>query len=280
MSDIAILGAGELGGALAHALALRDIARTIRLIDSAGSVAAGKALDLMQAAPIQSFSTRIAGSTDISTMGGASLVVIADRAGAGEWQGDDGAVLLKQIARMAAGSVVVCAGASQRELVERGVLELGFARTRLFGSAPEALASAIRAIVALEVNGSVKDVAVGVVGVPPAHTVVNWEDATIAGFAATRVIDEPARRRLASMVVPLWPPGPYALAAAAADVAAAIAGHSRRALSCFVAPDVQAGRKTRTSALPVRLGDDGIVRVDDPPLSVSGRVALETAMLL
>src|SRR5213078_4627484 len=79
MTDIAILGAGDLGGALAHTLARRDLARTIRLIDATGSVAAGKALDLMQAAPIEAFATRISGSTDISTMGGAGLIVVADR---------------------------------------------------------------------------------------------------------------------------------------------------------------------------------------------------------
>ena len=280
MSDIAILGAGELGGALAHALARLEIAPTVRLIDGTGSVAAGKALDLMQAAPIEAFATRITGSNDVSTMAGASLIMVADRMTGGEWQGDEAVVLLKQVARMAAGSVVICAGASQRELTERGVVELGFQRSRLFGTAPEALASAIRALVALEVNGSVKDVALGVVGAPPAHIVVNWEDAAIAGFAATNMIDEPARRRLAARVAPLWPPGPYALAAAAAEAASAIAGRSRRTLSCFVAPDAATGRKTRTSALPVRLGEEGIVRVEDPPLSVNARVALETAMLL
>jgi malate/lactate dehydrogenase len=43
MQDVAIVGAGELGGNLAHVLAGRDVVRSIRLIDSAGNVAAGKA---------------------------------------------------------------------------------------------------------------------------------------------------------------------------------------------------------------------------------------------
>src|SRR5206468_4493500 len=131
-----------------------------------------------------------------------------------------------------------------------------------------------------EVNGSVKDVALSVLGVPPAHAVVAWEDATIAGFAATRMLGEPARRRLAAKLAPLWPPGPFALAVAAAEAAAAIAGRSRRTLSCFVAPDVNGGRKVRTAALPVSLDGEGIARVYDPPLGVNARVALDTAMLL
>ena len=66
--------------------------------------------------------------------------MIADRVGGGEWQGEEGLLLLKRLRRTAERSVVICAGAAQRELVERGVRELGFARERLFGSAPEALA--------------------------------------------------------------------------------------------------------------------------------------------
>src|SRR5262245_64298936 len=81
MQDVAIVGAGELGGDLAHALARRDIVRSIRLIDAAGSVAAGKALDIMQSAPVEQFSTEVGGATDISYAAGAAVVVIADGAG-------------------------------------------------------------------------------------------------------------------------------------------------------------------------------------------------------
>ena len=106
-----------------------------------------------------------------------------------------------------------------------------FARTRLFGSAPESLAAAARALVALAVNGSPRDVALSVLGVPPAHTVIPWADATVAGFALTRLVDEPSRRRLGARVAALWPPGPYALAAAATAVVEAMAGRSRRVAS-------------------------------------------------
>ena len=52
MRAIAIIGAGELGGALAHVLARRHAAAAVHLIDDSGRVAEGKALDLMQAAAI------------------------------------------------------------------------------------------------------------------------------------------------------------------------------------------------------------------------------------
>jgi len=100
----------------------------------------------------------------------------------------------------------------------------------------------------------------------------------VAGFALTRLVDEPARRRLGARVTALWPPGPYALAAAAATVIEAMAGRSRRAVSCFVAPDLSTGSHTRTGAMPVRLGSAGIVDVMLPTLSAVEQVALDNAM--
>jgi malate dehydrogenase len=280
MQAVAIIGAGEMGGALAHVLARRDAVGTIRLIDESGRVAAGKALDIAQAAPVEPFATQVSGLTDISTVAGAAIVVIADRAGGPEWNGEDGLMLLKRLVQMASGAILLCAGASQRELVERGVRELGIDRARLFGSAPEALIAAARAIVALETHGSPRDVALALLGVPPSQIVLPWEDATIGGFAAVRVLDEPSRRRIDARLPALWPPGPYALASAASKVIEAIAGRSCQRAVCFVAPDDGAGRQTRAAALPVRLGPGGIAGVVLPPLNVHDRVALDNAMLL
>src|SRR5262245_66527191 len=85
MREVAIIGAGVLGGELARVLARRDVAAVIRLVDDKGQIAAGKALDLMQSAPVERFAARISGSTDLMTAAAADVVVIADRPGA-EWQ--------------------------------------------------------------------------------------------------------------------------------------------------------------------------------------------------
>jgi malate dehydrogenase len=282
MEEVAIVGAGELGGTLALLLARQDIATRIRLVDTAGGIAAGKGLDIMQASPIERFATLVSGSSDIAHAAAARVIVLADRAGGAEWQGDEGLLLLKRLSQLASGSVVVCAGATQRELIDVAIREGGYTRSRLFGTAPEALAAAVRALVALEANGAAADVALTVMGIPPAHTVIPWEEATVAGFAATRVLDEPARRRIAARVPPLWPPGPYALAAAARSAVACVLGRSRRTMSCFVGPDTSAGTgaRARTAAMPVRLGAGGVVRTLRPTLSAQAQVALDNATLL
>src|SRR6185295_4748639 len=98
--------------------------------------------------------------------------------------------------------------------------------------------------------------------------------------ALTRLIDEPARRRLVARIAALWPPGPYALAAAAAKAVGAMCGRTRRVVSCFVAPDDAEGVRQRTAALPARLSGTGIDRIALPELNGADRVALDNAMLL
>jgi malate dehydrogenase len=280
MLEIGVIGAGELGGAIAHVLARRDVASVIRLIDESGRVAEGKALDIMQSSPVDSFATVVSGSTSLLAAAGAAVLVVADRAKEGEWLGEDGLALLKRIAQLGSQAVVIWASPGGREAVERGVRELKFSRARLFGSAPEGLAAAVRAVVAAETGGSAQDVALTVIGVPPRQSIVPWEDATIGGFLATRVLSEPVRRRLADKVAPLWPPGHYALAWAVAKAVDAIAGAGMPMISAFVAADDSNGLRMRAAALPVRLGPAGITRVELPSLNSRDRVALENAMLL
>src|SRR5258706_9905686 len=196
MREVAIVGAGELGGAVAHVLARRDVVRSLVLVDESGRVAAGKALDISQAAPVEGFATQLAGTTDIATVGGAAVGIVAERFAGGPWSTEDGLLLLKRLTQTAPRATILCAGASYRELVERGVRELRIDRRRLFGSAPEALAAAARALVALAANGSPREVALSVLGVPPSHTGIPWEDATIGRFPLHPPMDETTRRRL------------------------------------------------------------------------------------
>jgi len=280
MHEVAIIGAGELGGACAHILARQNFVASIRLVDDRGSIAIGKALDITQAGPIEAFATRLTGTNDVASAAGASVVIVADRAGGTEWEGEDALRLVTRLTQMSASTVIVCAGAAQRELVDRATREIRINRTRVFGSAPEALVAAARALIALAVDGSPRDVAVSVVGVPPAHAVVTWQGATIAGFAAAGLLDEPTRRRLDAHIHAMWPPAPYALAAAAVAAIDVIAGRSRRILSCFVGPDVSSGVRAQTAALPVRLGPAGIAQVITPSLSAAEQIALQTAMML
>lgn len=280
MDHVAIVGGGELGGLLAHVLARRNLASDIRLIDDNARAAEGKALDIAQAAPIEGSASKISGSADVSLVAGASVVAVAAPFGVPDWAPEPAMLLLKRIRDFSPKAVIVCAGASHCDVVGRGVRELHISRNRLFGSAPEALAGGVRALTAIDANGAPSDVSLSILGIPPDHIVIPWEDATLGGFALTRVLSEPVRRRLDARVAALWPPGPYALAAAAAKVIDAMLRGSRRLVTCFVAPDDSAGTRARAAALPVRLDRTGIIEVVLPELSGRERVRLENAMML
>jgi malate dehydrogenase len=280
MAQVAIVGGGEIGGLLAHVLARRNIAPDIRLIDDNGRSAMGKALDITQAAPVEGFASNVSGTAELSEIAGASLVAIADAFGATRRQDDASMLLLRRVRDLAPASLIVCVGADDRELVGRGVREWRIPRTQLFGSAPEALTAGVRALAAIELDAPPSDVTLSVLGVPPDHIIVPWDDATVGGFSLVKILSEPSRRRLDHRLAGLWPPGPFALASAAARAIDTIFRGSRQLVTCFVAPDDSAGMRARPAALPVRLGSQGIVDVAMPELSVRDRVRLENAMLL
>jgi malate dehydrogenase len=238
------------------------------------------ALDIAEAAPVEGFATRVTGAADITMAAGADIVVIADRHGKDEWAGDDAVELLRRLNAVSPRAIFLAAGAAARDTVERAVRELRLPRARIFGTAPEALASGARALVALEADASPGDVALAVFGAPPTRTVVPWEDATVKGLSSVRVLDEVARRRIAARLAALWPPGPYALASAAALAVDAAFGCTRRSLSAFVGPDDSMGVRARAVAVQVTLDSGGVVPHQVVPLSARDQVALDNAMLL
>jgi malate dehydrogenase len=280
MREVVIVGAGQLGGLIAHALARLDAARAVRIVDDNAQIAKGKAYDIAQAAAIEGFATVVTGSTELSGVSGAGVIVLADAATGGEWQGDEGLALIRRLRATAPRAVLLCAGLSHRELIEQSVQSQRISRARIIGSAGEALVAAATALVGLELDVSPRDVSLFVLGVPPRRIVVGWEAAAVAGSPLTALIREPVRRRLGERIAALWPLAPYALAAAASKAVQSIAGTSRRPVTCFVASDDEGGTRTRTAALPVRLGPDGVVDVVTPRLSAAERVALDNAMLL
>jgi malate dehydrogenase len=286
MREVAIVGAGELAGLVAHALSRRNIADSVRLIDAVGRVAEGKALDISQAAAIEGFTTVVSGSSELSAAAGAAVIVIADRidragnAPGDMWDGDDGVSLLKQLNAIAPRALFLCAGASHREFVERSVREVRIPRSRMLGSASEAFVAAATAIVALELDVSPRDVSLSVLGVPPHQIVIAWEDAAVSGVALTGLMSGPTRRVLTDRIGALWPVGPYALASAVCKVVNAAWGYSRQAVTCFVAPDDLAGVRARCAALPVKFNAAGAAEVMTPTLSAVEQIALDNAMML
>ncbi len=275
MSVIAIIGAGPLGSATAHKLANRSRVAEVRLIDADESVARGKALDIQQAGPVESFSTNLSAHASILAAAGAQTIVLADSMPGTEHDGEAGLALVRQLKGAGITAPIVFAGAAQRRLIGLVSRELHVDARRLVGSAPHALASALRAMTAVVLDGSAVEISLDVFGIPPRHAVIAWHEGTISGQPITGALGAHEIAALSSRVSSLWPPGPYALASAAARVAEGVCVGSRRRDSCFV--DTGRGR---IAAMPVELQPGGIKRILEPSLSSVERTALETSLTL
>ena len=279
MDTVCIVGAGEIGGSVAHALARGERVGRVVLLDEGGSIAAGKALDIQQAGAIDGFATRVEGTADLTRVTGCTVCVVADSGiSARDWQGESALAMMTRLKDFIGEAPTVLAGAEQAELLTVAVTEAGFRRERLLGSSPEAFAAAIKAIVALEATCSPSEVALAVLGRPPSGFVVPWGEASIAGHALEQVLTQVQVRRVEARVARLWPPGPHALGTAAARVVEAIISAARRAHSVLTVLDGEFGVRGRVGILPCRLGRVGIVEVRLPSLNGRERVQLETAL--
>jgi malate dehydrogenase len=279
MSTVAILGAGTLGGALAHCLAGRDCVGAIRLIDTPPGVAGGKALDINQAGPVEGFDTRVTATEHVDAVIGADVVVLTGPADAPEndWEGDAARGVLTQVVSLNRRAPIVCAGASHASVIALAVEQLGLDRTRIMGTAPAALVSALRALIALEANASPTEVVVNLVGMPPSHPVVPWSSATIGGYPLEDRLSTQQRARLVRCLGRLWPPGPYTLASAAVQVVTAMmTGRSRRVFACFVGGERRGSGGVQSAGVTV--DSNGVEAVLAPRLSRLEQVQLDNAV--
>ncbi len=74
-NKIVLIGAGNIGGTLAHLIGLKELGDVV-LFDVFGGVAAGKALDIMQSGPVDGFDSAMVGSADYAAIKGADVVII------------------------------------------------------------------------------------------------------------------------------------------------------------------------------------------------------------
>jgi len=280
MATVCIAGAGELGGAIAHALARGERVSRVLLVDADGKVAAGKALDIQQSGSVDRFHVRLDGTDDVSRVAGCAVCVVADRVGrpSSEWQGEEGLAMLTRLASYAGDAPIVFAGAAQAELMRALSREAHVARERLVGSSPEALSAAVRAMVAMEARCSPSEVGLAVLGTPPSGFVVPWSEASIGGYSLERVLSQVQLTRIEARAARLWPPGPFALGVAAARVSEAIVGHSRRAFAVLMVLGGEFGVRGRVGAMPVNLSPAGIAQTRVPTLNTRERVRVETAL--
>lgn len=280
MDTVAVIGAGDLGGAVAQALAARDRVGRIVLVDESRQVAAGKALDILQSGAVDGFRTQLTATDDFTAVIGAAACVVADRVApsATEWVGEEGLAMLARVAPYLSGAPLIFAGVNQVELMLRAATELRVPPRQLIGSSTEAFASAVRSIVALEAQSSPTQVMLAVLGTPPSRLVVPWSEASIEGYALERVLTQVQLTRIEARAARLWPPGACTLGVAAARLSEAVLTSSRRRFNALTVLGAEFGVRNRIGAVPVLVNTRGVADVRVPTLTTRERVLLETAL--
>jgi len=276
MPRVALLGAGPIGASIAQRLAERSPARDILLIDDNAGAAQGKALDIMQAGPIDGSSARLTGGSDPLAAAGADVIVLADDSVKGAWDGEAGLQLIAQLMRAGTNAPLVFAAPSQVPLMEAAARELHVPGDRVIGTAASAMEPIVASLVNIELGRT--GTMVSVTGRPPSLTVA-WSAATIGGELVTDLV--PAHRLLAiaQSIARIWPPGPQAIAAPTARVIEALLSGSRRSLSALTVLDGELGVRGRAGLLPLELGGGRVLQRHVPAQSPQERTETITALL-
>ena len=72
---ITLIGAGQIGGTLAHLIALKELADVV-LFDVAGGLAKGKALDIAQSSPVNKFNISLSGTDNYDDTKNSDVIII------------------------------------------------------------------------------------------------------------------------------------------------------------------------------------------------------------
>ena len=76
MSKISLIGAGQIGGTLAHLIGTKELADEVVLFDIASGIAKGKALDIAQSSSVDGFNVKFLGTDDYKDIKNSDVIII------------------------------------------------------------------------------------------------------------------------------------------------------------------------------------------------------------
>jgi len=76
MKKISLIGAGQIGGTLAHLIGLKELVNEVVLFDVASGVAKGKALDIAQSSSVDGFNVKFSGTDDYQDIKDSDVIII------------------------------------------------------------------------------------------------------------------------------------------------------------------------------------------------------------
>lgn len=279
---ISIIGAGKVGSASAFNI-LRFRISDIVLIDVAGELAKGEALDMMQAAPAIEFDGNVKGTSDFSEMEGSEVTVIV--AGAGRKPGMTRLDLINmnyKIVKSVVKEVVKYAPECKLMVVTNPVdimtyvayKESGFERNRVFGMGNILDTIRFRSYIATELNVSREDIRALVIGEHGDSMVPLVDYATVSGIPIEDLLEKEQIEKIVSLtrtsgaeVIKLKGATTYAPAVEIAVAVDAVLRGRNRVMSVSTFLHGEYGLSNISIGVPVILGKNGVERILELELS-------------
>jgi len=278
MKKVSIIGSGNVGVNSAFFIA-EMAAANVTLIDVQEGISRGKALDLMEAAPIRKYRTQIEGSDDIASIADSHVIVLA--VGRVRTPGHDRSEHLKDNAQLvgelgsrikdlAPESVVIVATEPVDAMVKVFVEETGFKRERVMGIGGVLDCTRMAHFVADELGVSPRDVTAMVVGSHTKRMVPVPEFTRVNGIPLEMLMEESSIDRIVentrlagSIIIDLAKRSNayYAPSAAIAQVVEAVAIDTHKVLSVSVLLEGEYGVDGIALSVPCRVGDRGVEEI-------------------
>ncbi len=296
-NKIALVGAGNIGGTLAHLIGLKELGDVV-MFDVFGGVAAGKALDLMQSSPVDGFDCAMSGGSDYAAIAGSDVVIVT--AGFPRQPGMSRDDLLAKnagvIGEVAEGIKAHCPGAFVIVItnpLDVMVWELqrrsGLPPEMVVGMAGVLDSARFQLFLAQEFKVSVEDVTAFVLGGHGDTMVPLTRYSTVAGIPIPDLIEMgwTTQERIDAIcartangggeIVKLLERGSafYAPAAAAVAMAESFLLDKKRVLPCAVMLRGEYGMQDFYVGVPVVIGAGGVERIVEVKFTGAERAAFD-----
>jgi malate dehydrogenase len=290
-NKITIIGAGNVGATAAHWAASRGLGDVV-LLDVVEGIPQGKALDLLQAGPVDGFSNLVMGSNDYRDSAGSDVVIIT--AGLARKPGmsrDDllakNVAIVKSCAEQAANHspdcVLIVVTNPIDAMVYTAFKVSGFPRQRVIGMAGVLDSARYRTFLALELGIAPRDVNAMVMGIHGDNMLPLVRLANVSGIPVTDLI---SAERLAEIVKRTQHGGGeivnhlktgsafYTPGLAAVEMAEAVLLDSKRLLPCAAYLEGEFGVSGCFLGVPVVLGSGGVERIVEFKLTPAEQEAM------
>ncbi|MDY0261603.1 malate dehydrogenase [Syntrophotalea acetylenica] len=298
---IALVGGGQIGNAIAHLAAMRELGDVV-MFDIKENLARGKCLDIAQAAPISDFDVQLKGSDDIAVISGADIVVVT--AGVPRKPGMSREDLIEINARIMAtvaegirthapDAIVIVLSNPLDAMVTLCQKITGFSTNRVMGMAGVLDSARFAFFIARELGVSVRDVNALVLGGHGDAMVPIVRFANVNGIPALELLkhkfgsEEKAHQIMASLVartrdaggevVELLQTGSAFVSPATSAVAMieAVIHDQKRLLPVCAMLDGQFGVSGYYVGVPCILGVEGVERIIEFELTADERRLLD-----